>query len=67
MEQRFQSVNTNQQFGFNNHCVKYRNFTYFPGVEILWKDSFAKFRQQEIGEITLFYAVNSNLYFKVFK
>ena len=21
------------------HCDKYRNFTYFPGVEILWKDT----------------------------
>ena len=27
------------------HCVKYRNFTYFPGVKILWEDTVsAEFR-----------------------
>ena len=27
----------------NWHCLKYRYFTLFPGVEILWKDSFRSF------------------------
>ena len=22
------------------HCIKYRNFTWFPGIEILWNGSF---------------------------
>ena len=32
-------------FLFDEHCVKCRNYTQFPGVEILWKGTVsAKFR-----------------------
>ena len=27
-------------FADDYHCVKYLKFTFFPGVGILWKDSF---------------------------
>ena len=46
---------------------KYRNFTKFPGVEILWKANFPKlcgncffpqnFGTRKLGEITVFFAV----------
>ena len=52
------------------HCAKCRNFTWFPGVEILWKgtvSSYPKlcgncafpqnFYTRKLGEITAFYAV----------
>ena len=42
------------------YCTKYRNFTYFPGVKILWKRHSAfplNFHIRKLGENTVFYAV----------
>ena len=53
------------------HCVKYRNFTLFPGVESLWKDiavhpklcgNYAfpqNFHTRKLGEILVFYTVTN--------
>ena len=30
-------ISNQQSLFMSHHCVKYRNFTQFPGVEILWK------------------------------
>ena len=43
------------------HCVKFRNFTQFPGVEILWKGAvsvqFWAIRPNLFKLITVFFAV----------
>ena len=36
------------------HCVKYRNFTQFPGMKLCLS---AKFPHKKLHEITAFYAV----------
>ena len=43
------------------HCEKYRNFTYFPGVEILRKGSEFQqnFHTRNLGEIAVFVTVVS--------
>ena len=50
------------------HCEKYRNFTWFPGVEILRKGTVSancafpqNFHTRKSGEITVFFAVIATL------
>ena len=42
-----------------SHCEKYRNFTWSPGVEILWKGTVSTV-SGESPEITVFFTVSTN-------
>ena len=59
------------------HCLKYRSFTYFSGVEILWKSTVRKviclklcgkcaflqnFYTGKLGEIKVFYTVRDKIF-----
>ena len=44
--------------GSSSRCVKYRNFTYFPRVQVLWKrtvETVPNFHTKKLGEITAFF------------
>ena len=50
--------NSNQLTGFC-HCQKYRNFTNFPGLEILWKGTVARKIARNYAETVAFHKIST--------